>query len=441
MFNFLALLLTGFLVVGFIFYKKSLKPQVKAPVQVQAPKRKASGKKVEEETQPKETKEEAAEPSQPQISNKDLKRQENELKKAQKKIKRANPTHSSFLRGFKGFKGKVVDFDVSPDGDYVVACSSDQTFRIFRSTDFNEQEPQTVYQKIDFHQPTAISLKHDKKLVAIGMGEPRMVEFYSIDEKTTYDDGEKTKINISFLKKSEERLHKTNMKHMFLDFEGKFYVTGSDEEDTTIKAWSLNGENLGTFATSQLRNHHVMRSENGRFLAIGAWTSDVMILELKTNKDGSLKSLGKAMALKGHRKGIIDVAFSPSNDKAVTLSKDQTIKVWNIDVRYEMSEDPRCLETINLNEHEELKVLIDATSTRLGLVSLDNNTRDIILMTHLSNIILFDVQKKKVIETIENAHSEGSQIYKLLFKEHKERPYLYTSGDDGRINMWDFGKI
>jgi len=345
------------------------------------------------------------------------------------------------LRGFKGFKGKVVDFDVSPDGDYVVACSSDQTFRIFRSTDFNEQEPQTVYQKIDFHQPTAISLKHDKKLVAIGMGEPRMVEFYSIDEKTTYDDGEKTKINISFLKKSEERLHKTNMKHMFLDFEGKFYVTGSDEEDTTIKAWSLNGENLGTFATSQLRNHHVMRSENGRFLAIGAWTSDVMILELKTNKDGSLKSLGKAMALKGHRKGIIDVAFSPSNDKAVTFSKDQTIKVWNIDVRYEMSEDPRCLETINLNEHEELKVLIDATSTRLGLVSLDNNTRDIILMTHLSNIILFDVQKKKVIETIENAHSEGSQIYKLLFKEHKERPYLYTSGDDGRINMWDFGKI
>jgi len=414
-------------------YKKSLKPQVKPQAPVQVPKRKASGK---QETPAAETKTES---SQPQLSNKDLKRQENELKKAQKKIKRANPTHSTFLRGFKGFKGSVSDFDVSPDGEYVVACSSDGTFRIFRSTDFTEQEPQSIYHKIDFHQPTSISLKHDKKLVAVGMAEPRMVEFYSIDEKTTYDDGVKTKVSVSFLKKSDERLHKTNMKHMFLDFEGKFYVTGSDEEDTTIKAWSLSGENLASFATSQLRNHHILRSENGRFLAVAAWTSDVMIVELKTNKDGSLKSLGKAMALKGHRKGIIDVNFNPTNDKVVTLSKDQTIKLWNIDVRYEMSEDPKCLETININDHEELKVLVDATATRLGLLSV--NSRDLILMTHHSNIIIFDVQKNKVIDTIVNAHSEGSQIYKLAFKEHKGKPYLYTCGDDGRINMWDFGSF
>jgi len=422
----LLLLFTGAIIFGFYYYNKYIQGKTK----VSTPKKEAKPEVKESKTQRKVSHE-----TNP-ISNKDLKRQELESKKNLKKIKKTNPTHSCFMRGFKGFREKVCDFDVSADGLYVVACSPDCTFRVYKSKDLNDQDPLTVYQKIDFYEPCAISLKGDKKLVAVGMGDAKMVEFHNLEE---YEEDDKTKIKISLSSRSADKLHKTNLKHLFLDMDGKFYVTGSDEDDTSIKAWSLNGDSLGTFTTAQLRNHHIQRSENGRFLAVGAWTSDVMVLELKANKDGTLKSLGKAMTLRGHRQGIIDLAFNTRDDKIVTLSKDQTLKLWDINVRYEMSEDPRCLATINVSEHEQLKNL--GGLVRLALYTNEQNTRDLILISQQSDIHVFDVQKNKVIETIDNAHSEGSNIYKMMFKEHKGKPYLYTCGDDGRVNMWNFEKI
>lgn len=49
------------------------------------------------------------------------------------------------------------------------------------------------------------------------------------------------------------------------------------------------------------------------------------------------------MDLKGHRSQIMTAAFSPDNKRAVTASKDLTLRVWNIDVRYTLSEDPKTL--------------------------------------------------------------------------------------------------
>ena len=52
------------------------------------------------------------------------------------------------------------------------------------------------------------------------------------------------------------------------------------------------------------------------------------------------------MDLKGHKKKVMSVALSPDNRRAVTVSQDGTLRVWNIDVRYSMSEDPKTLLTV-----------------------------------------------------------------------------------------------
>lgn len=52
------------------------------------------------------------------------------------------------------------------------------------------------------------------------------------------------------------------------------------------------------------------------------------------------------MDLKGHKKKVMSVCLSPDNRRAVTVSQDSTLRVWNIDVRYGLSEDPKTLLTV-----------------------------------------------------------------------------------------------
>jgi WD40 repeat protein len=53
------------------------------------------------------------------------------------------------------------------------------------------------------------------------------------------------------------------------------------------------------------------------------------------------------MELKGHKSAVGAVALSPDGTRAVTASKDGTLRVWNIDVRYAQQEDPRTLLVVS----------------------------------------------------------------------------------------------
>jgi WD40 repeat protein len=55
----------------------------------------------------------------------------------------------------------------------------------------------------------------------------------------------------------------------------------------------------------------------------------------------------KAMELKGHKSQVLAVSFSPDSRRAVTVSKDGTLRVWNIDVRYHLAEDPKTLLVVS----------------------------------------------------------------------------------------------
>ena len=54
------------------------------------------------------------------------------------------------------------------------------------------------------------------------------------------------------------------------------------------------------------------------------------------------------MELKGHKKKVMSVALSTDSRKAVTVSQDGTLRVWNIDVRYTFSEDAKTLLTVGV---------------------------------------------------------------------------------------------
>ena len=62
------------------------------------------------------------------------------------------------------------------------------------------------------------------------------------------------------------------------------------------------------------------------------------------------------MDLKGHRSQIMTAAFSPDNKRAVTASKDLTLRIWNIDVRYSLSEDPKTLLNVRGQRHAHASI-------------------------------------------------------------------------------------
>lgn len=64
--------------------------------------------------------------------------------------------------------------------------------------------------------------------------------------------------------------------------------------------------------------------------------------------------------LAGHKSRVSTISFSSDETRAVTSSKDGTARVWKLDVRWDVGEDPRTLVEIptGLSEGYDLAVYI-----------------------------------------------------------------------------------
>ncbi|GLI63451.1 hypothetical protein VaNZ11_006423 [Volvox africanus] len=123
-----------------------------------------------------------------------------------------------------------------------------------------------------------------------------------------------------------------------------FVVSLSTKKDG--KVYDLQGREVAVFEPNALANHDLAVSSDGRFVAAATFSSDVKIWEMKYSREGEFRGLIKAMGLTGHRSQVACVALSFDNSRAATASKDGMLKIWNIDVRYELSEDPKVVLSI-----------------------------------------------------------------------------------------------
>ncbi|KAK1303759.1 hypothetical protein QJS10_CPB11g00465 [Acorus calamus] len=196
--------------------------------------------------------------------------------------------------------------------------------------------------------------------------------------------------------------------------DGRSLATGTD-----IKLWhATSGKNLGTVDTNQLKNHMAAISPNGRFLAAAAFTADVKVWEIVYSKDGSAKEVAKAMQLKGHKSAVTCLCFTPNSEKIITASKDGTMRIWNINVRYHLDEDPKTLKVFPIPLH-------DAKGTVLHYdhLSLSPDGK-ILAATNGSTLQWLCAETGKVLDTADKEH-EGSEHVTILA----------TSGDK-KVKLW-----
>lgn len=180
--------------------------------------------------------------------------------------------------------------------------------------------------------------------------------------------------------------------------------------------------------TGGFNNYNVAISNDGRFIAAATFASDVKIYEVEFDRAGNNIGVKKVMDLKGHRKKITAVEFSPDSRQAVSASEDGTLRIWDINVRYKQQEDPKTLATEGL----------PAGKTMISKFAWGRGGQ--IAAVAGSDIYLLSATTGKVVEVILGAHS--GEIKDIAWCPTKiDGPQglmtlLATAGSDGRVRLW-----
>lgn len=212
-------------------------------------------------------------------------------------------------------------------------------------------------------------------------------------------------------------------------------ILASSSEGTDIKLWVADtGKCVGTVDTNQLKNTMATLSRNGRFLAAAAFTADVKIWEVVYGKDNQVKEVPKVMQLKGHKSAVTWLDFTWDSERVITASKDGSIRIWNINVRYHMDEDPKCIKVIKIPSLDSKGVPVHYD--RLA-VSPDNQ---LLAVTHGSTLQWLRSETGEVLDTAENAHDGNITCLvwapQTLPTERGKSAVLATASSDKKVKLW-----
>ncbi len=152
--------------------------------------------------------------------------------------------------------------------------------------------------------------------------------------------------------------------------------------------------------------------------------------EVKMDKSGAFTGAPKVFDLKGHTSQVTAIDFSPDTTRAVTCSKDGTWRVWKIDVRYTLNEDPKCLHTVPL------------TNKKAPFTKLAYGPGNVVAALQGVDIVFLDAAAGKVLETITAPHGAGAAVTCMQWAGEamtvagKQYAVLATGGADRRVRMW-----
>lgn len=360
------------------------------------------------------------------------------LKRAAEKAKRggigadAHGSSDLFLTGLKGHTDAVTGIGFSKDGLLLATACEDRTVRVYDVTTCgtSPQKPGTAFRHFPMRYGVRdIAFCDASSHVAIltqGLANVAGLTFVDVSQR--------------------EPLTITHNEGIFkgratpgLVLKGSYSsgaLTGAPiiaaaAPTPEIKIYSgLPGlPQLGTIDTGGIQQYAISLTEDGRFVAAATFTSDVKIYEIVYDRTGSFVALKKAMDLKGHKRKVTAIDFSPDGSKAVTVSEDGTLRIWNINVRYNMQEDPKQLSVVGSPSPASHVISRLAWGRSGHIVAVCSN-----------DIYILDARSGSVVETIVGAHS--GVINDVCWCPRKiqgvqgSMHVFATAGADGKVRLW-----
>ncbi|KAJ0112357.1 hypothetical protein Patl1_00267 [Pistacia atlantica] len=387
--------------------------------------------------------------------------------------------HPLDVNTLKGHGDSVTGLCFSFDGRNLATACADGVVRVFKLDDALSKS--FKFLRINLPPggpPTAVTFTDDASSIVVATHNLSGSSLYMYgEEKTTSVNENKQQAKLPLPEIKWEH-HKIHDKRAILTLYRATASYGSGDGSTIIASCSegtdiiiwhgKTGKILGHVDSNQLKNHMAAISPNGRFLAAAAFTADVKVStaavainaydhihlmgyfliiyeypyevwEIVYSKDGSVKEVSKAMQLKGHKSAVTWLCFAPNSEQIITASKDDSIRIWNInglyniifiyinfvypdlwllfsEVRYHLDEDPKTLKVFPIPLRDS-----SGAALHYDRLSLSPDGR-ILAATHRSTLQWLSVETGKVLDMADKAH-EG--VGYSLFCNHQS----YLAGD------------
>ncbi|THU54884.1 hypothetical protein C4D60_Mb11t00760 [Musa balbisiana] len=271
--------------------------------------------------------------------------------------------HHLDVNTLKGHSDSVTAICFSSDGHSLATACADGAIRVFRLDDASSKSFKFLRLNLPAGaHPTAVAFSEGSSSVVVAaqmLSGSSLFMYGDVGPKPSAEGKQQAKLPLPEIKWEHQKIHDQgsvlNLSAVPATYgtaDGSIIIA-SCSEGTSIKLWhGKSGKELGTVDTNQLKNNMATLSPNGRFLAAAAFTADVKVWEIVYSKDGSVKEVLKVMQLKGHKSAVTCLCFTHNSEQIITASKDGSLRVWNINVRYHLDEDPKTLKVLPIPLHD-----------------------------------------------------------------------------------------
>ncbi|KAJ3327090.1 Transducin beta-like protein 2 [Blyttiomyces sp. JEL0837] len=353
----------------------------------------------------------------------------------------AKPSHEKFLCQLKGHLETVSG--VAFSDEFLVSVSGDRTIRLWERSSFERKDsnfiPKVHKVAQEGDSPTLVAVTPDAKRIAVSTYNSQSIRIYSRSDASK--PGSYTMLGDEF-----PNHHRKDIIDVGIGAKGAWVMSCSS--DTTLNVWDSAGELIQSIATNAVNNYIARVSPDGKFIALGGFMSDVKVWEVGQSKGhgshGQLSSSKKhvtavststssqavfhAFSLHGHTRGVTLVAFSSLAKRMLTVSKDESVKLWNIDVRYHMNEDAKIIKSTPISE--------------IGVFNIDHAelspNGDFAIFAIGSSIRVWNIMEGKMVLEIDHVHSQNVKQMCLS----NDGRHLATIGNGTKeIHVWDMSGV
>eukprot|EP00946_MAST-07B_sp_MAST-7B-sp1_P002722 g2722.t1 len=373
---------------------------------------------------------------------------------ANKKPKRraSVPTHARFAGWVKGHTAPIVDFALSPDGQFCAASSDDRTLRVTKLADCLKKKSSPLYitSKTGRDSLSAICWAPAAAgPIVVGIEETvKNVAFYRCTSASEAKDKGQFKYKLKHLEKRSFKVDfPSTCNFIAIEQAAKkdlCIVAGTNGKNALASSWSMSGIEIGSRVKPKKgpAGHTVASmavASDCAFLAASLGSSDANLYPRESSTGGFSRK--PCMSLCGaHSKPITCLAFggrastAPHGqiDRALTCSLDGTFALWKIDVQHKFNEDAvKLFQSDSLDEALHF-IAVSPNGKSVAVAGGVNGTT--LWIYSLSNAGLHDCGEISLLDTIEDA-AEGF-ISKLVYSSDSQ--FVAASCATSKIIfLWD----